>query len=114
MDCNHQIANKVKTHCYPLCLFVCGLFTVPTGLYAQHYPAGSEGIKAGSAPAPGLYAKDYNSFYYSGRIPGFYGQLERGRGFSIFTYTQAPRFQWIMDWDFLGADYGIGFRIPFT
>jgi hypothetical protein len=52
------------------------LLSISAKLYAQHYPAGSEGIKAASLPPPGFYFEDYNSFYYSDRTPGFDGQLE--------------------------------------
>lgn len=79
-------------------------------------------------PPPGLYAEDYNSFYYSDRTPGFQGQLEHtwkytGQGpypfamkpgFDLFTYVQAPRLLWMTGWKFLGADYGVAARIPFV
>ena len=74
-------------------------------------------------PPPGLYLKDYNSFYSSDVIPGFNGQLDHTfsgpntffaekPGFNLFTYVQAPRLLWMTDWKFLGADYGMAVRIP--
>ena len=98
------------------------LLGITAKLHAQHYPAGSEGIKGASLPPPGFYFEDYNSFYYSDRTPGFDGQLEHtfgsgGQvkpGFDLFTYTQAPRLLWMTGWKFLGADYGMAVRIPFV
>jgi hypothetical protein len=81
-------------------------------IFAQHYPAGSEGIKDASLPLPGFYIKDYNSFYYAGEMPGFNRQFEKG--FNAFTYTQAPRLIWMTPWRFLGADYGVAMRLPFA
>jgi hypothetical protein len=77
---------------------------------AQHYPAGSEGIKAGSLPGPGLYFRDDNSFYLYEKVPGFGGQEQKG--FTQFNYTQTPRLLWISGWNLLGADLGAAIRIP--
>jgi hypothetical protein len=82
-------------------------------LYAQHYPAGSEGIKAGSLPPPGLYFKDYNSFYTYNEVPDFYNGQELTSKFIQFDYVQALRPIWITPFHFLGADFGMAARIPF-
>ena len=47
-------------------LVVAGLVAVPALLQAQptaHYAPGTEGIKAATLPPPGIYVRDYNSFY---------------------------------------------------
>jgi len=97
-----------------LVLVINGLIVGPASLHAQHYPAGSEGIKAASLPSPGIYLKDYNAFYYADQIPGFNGEFESGKGFDTFTYTQAPRLLWMTDWKLFAANYGVGLRIPFV
>jgi hypothetical protein len=98
------------------------LFAETIQLHAQHYPAGSEGIKGASLPPPGFYFEDYNSFYFSDRTPGYQGVLEhefgpQGQiipGFNYFSYVQAPRLLWMTGWKFLGADYGVAVKVPFA
>ena len=103
----------MKTSHAPICqsITIGVLFFITLGLHAQHYPAGSEGIKAASLPPPGVYFDDYNSFYYSDQTPGFGGQLEH---FDMFTYVQAPRLTWMTGWKFLGADFGVAVKVPFA
>lgn len=100
----------MKTSSFAHQLICCLIFAATTALHAQHYPAGSEGINAGSLPSPGLIVEDDNSFYYGDRIPGFEGAFEHG--FDTFTYVQAPRLFWMSDWKFLGANCGMGIRVP--
>jgi hypothetical protein len=82
-----------------------------TRLQAQHYPAGSEGVNAGSLPASGYTIEDDNSFYYSDRMTGFAGQLS---SLNRFDYIQTPRFTWMSDWKILAANYGVSVRVPFA
>lgn len=89
---------------------------VPMLVWAQHYPAGSEGITAATLPPPGVYFEDQNTFYYSDKTPGFYRQLEANpwqSGFYLYTYTQAPKLTLVTHWKFLGADYGVAAMVPF-
>jgi hypothetical protein len=88
------------------------LFFITYNLYAQHYPAGSEGIKAGSLPAPGFYVQDYNSFYYADRMQGFGGAFDLENGFNTFSYVQSPRLLWMSHWKIFGANFGMAVRIP--
>ena len=83
-----------------------------TQLYAQHYPAGSEGIKGASLPSPGFYVRDDNSFYFYNKVPGFGGQLQNG--FEQFSYTQTPRLLWVTPWKFLDLNFGAEVQIPLT
>ncbi len=95
------------------CRLVVGtLYATTTHLHAQHYPVGSEGIKAGSMPSPGFYAEDQNLFYFYNKVPGFGGQLQKG--FEQFSYTQTPRLIWMTPWKVLDADFGMAARIPFA
>jgi hypothetical protein len=87
------------------------LLAVNLQLHAQHYPAGSEGIKAGSLPPPGFTVEDYNSFYYADQMRGFDGALNHD--FNTFGYVQAPRLIWMTGWNVLDADYGMAIRVPF-
>jgi hypothetical protein len=86
------------------------IVTAATQLHAQHYPAGSEGIKAGSLPSPGFTFEDENSFYYADKIPGFEGAFENG--LNTFYYVQTPRLTWMSDWKILGANFGMAIRVP--
>jgi hypothetical protein len=90
------------------------LFAATFQLHAQHYPAGSEGILAGSLPSPGFYVKDYNSFYIYDEVPAFFNNQEEKSKFIQFDYVQAPRLIWITPLHFLGANFGMAARIPFA
>lgn len=87
-------------------------FELTIQLHAQHYPAGSEGIKAGSLPQPGFTFEDYNSFYYSDHMQGFGGALNWQNGYSTFSYVQSPRLLWLSEWKVLGANFGMAVRVP--
>jgi hypothetical protein len=74
--------------------------------FTGHYPAGVEGIKAGSLPPPGLYFRDYNLFYFADRYPG--GPPD----FDVFAYINAPRLVWISEFTILGGNYGADVLLP--
>jgi hypothetical protein len=105
--------SNMKTRSSVLTLAVCAL-ALPSMLNAQsyefgtHYPAGVEGIKAGSLPPPGFYLRDYNYFYYSDDFK------DGPPDFKAFAYVQAPRLIWISDFKVLGANYGADILIPFA
>jgi len=86
------------------------LLSITAKLQAQHYPAGSEGIKAASLPSPGFYFEDYNSFYFYNKLQGFGAQGQSGS--EQFSYTQTPRLMWITPWHIGDADFGAAVRIP--
>lgn len=88
------------------------LFAVVFQLRAQHYPAGSEGIKCGSLPATGFYFEDQNSFYFANQMKGYGGALNHD--YSYFSYTQAPRLTWMTGWKIFGAEYGVSVQVPFV
>lgn len=101
---------KMKTTRCVICHFIIGSTFITSGsLHAQHYPTGSEGIKAGSSPAPGFSAEDGNSFYYADKATGTWSALS---DFSEFNYVQTPRLAWVSDWKILGANYGAAVRVP--
>jgi hypothetical protein len=93
-------------------LFTAGLLTTSNVAQAQpivaaHYPAGAEGIKAGSLPPPGVYFRDYNFFYNSDRFKNL------PVDFGIFAYLNAPRVIWMTKLEVLGANYGMDVIVPF-
>ena len=97
---------------------ILAIFTT-TGLHAQHYPAGSEGIKAGSIPTPGIYIEDYNALHLSDNFRGYteaynpvYPTGPLYQDFKTFDYVQTPRLLWVSDWKILGADFGMSLRLP--
>ena len=81
---------------------------IPVG-FAQHYPAGGEGIKAGSLPGPGFNFEDDNSFYFADHRPGFGGQFNN---VDRFTYTQSPRMTWVSDFKLFDANLALSVRVP--
>lgn len=90
-----------------------GACACAVSLHAQvkltgHYPAGVEGIKAGSVPPPGIYLRDYNLFYQASDLAGVPGV----NSFDLFAYVNAPRVIWITEKKFMGADYGLDALIP--
>ena len=100
----------MKTARYVICRLIIGSTCIITSsLYAQHYPAGAEGIKAGSLPGTGFTVEDDNSFYYADKATGTWGALS---GVSEFNYIQTPRLAWFSNWKILGANYGAALRVP--
>ncbi len=77
-----------------------------------HYPAGVEGIKAGSLPPPGFYLRDYNLFYFASQVNNADGK-EIPVDFDLTAYAQAIRPIWITDWKVLGGNYGMDVLVPF-
>ncbi|HEY9173480.1 MAG TPA: transporter [Verrucomicrobiae bacterium] len=84
----------------------CGVLAFADSLQAQHYPAGSEGLKAATLPPPGFYFRDYNQFYFANDFEG------GPPGFDVTAYVNAPRLIWITDLKILGASYGMDALIP--
>jgi len=84
------------------------------------YPYGVEGIKAASAPPPGLYFKCYSLFYWSDDLRGRDGEtqvLEVGAGAlpapsKAKIFAVAPRLIWITEHKFLGANVGMDVILP--
>lgn len=74
--------------------------------FTGHYPAGAEGIKAGSLPPPGIYLRDYNILYFADRYP------DGPKDFDLFAYINAPRLIWISEFKILGGYYGADVLLP--
>lgn len=97
----------------PVVLFLAGMLILAASARAQlpvdgiHYPVGLAGIKGGTLPGPGFYFQDDNLFYTGSDNLG--GQ----NNYKTFIYLQAPHLLWVTDWKVLGADYGLGVRVPF-
>ena len=61
---NFKTVSKIPPRQLTVCVLLAGI----DQLHAQHYPAGSEGIKVGSPPLPGLTVEDENSFYVTVQV----------------------------------------------
>ena len=71
----------------------------------DHYLAGTEGIKAGSLPDPGLYFDDINWH-------GNQGVSIRSGNDNLSLYVNEPRLRWMTPWSILGAHYGAEIMLP--
>jgi len=96
-------------------LLVPGLAALPGLLQAQpsaHYVPGSEGIKGASLPPPGVYARDYNYFYWAGQFNDPSGNDAHVPNADVFTYANIPRVIWITDTKALGGFVGVDALLP--
>ena len=73
---------------------------------------GSEGIKGASLPPPGVYARDYNYFYWADQVNDSSGNNLNVPNFNVFTYANIPRVIWITDTKFLGGYVGVDALLP--
>ena len=92
-----------------------GLAALPGLLQAQpsaEYVPGSEGIKGASLPPPGIYARDYNYFYWADQLNNSSGNDASPPNFHVFTYANIPRVIWITDTKFLGGYVGVDGFLP--
>ena len=92
-----------------------GLAALPGLLQAQpsaEYVPGAEGIKGASLPPPGVYARDYNYFYWAGQVNNSSGNNASPPNFGVFTYANIPRVIWITDTKFLGGFIGVDALLP--
>ena len=88
---------------------------LPGLLQAQpsaHYVPGSEGIKGASLPPPGVYARDYNYFYWADQLNDASGNKNGPADLDAFTYATIPRVIWITDTKFLGGFVGVDALLP--
>ena len=85
--------------------------TLPAQQETSHYPPGVEGIKAATVPGPGQYLKWYNIYYEADRLNDRNGN-SLPIGFDVDVFATAPRFIWITETKFLGADYGFDILVP--
>jgi hypothetical protein len=90
-----------------------GIAALATQLQAQelpigsHYPIGAEGLKGAELPPPGFYVRDYNYFYYAGKVDGLPLNMNLG------VYVNAVKLVYLTDHKLLGADWGIDTIVPF-
>lgn len=69
-----------------------------------HYAAGLEGIRGGSLPGAGVYAR-YDNFFY-------YGTSDLLPDYKSYIYLQAPQVMWMTPWKIFGANYGMNLMVP--
>lgn len=108
---------KIIRNCLKNTVFLAtGLFALPLLVQAQptaHYAPGTEGIKAASLPPPGIYLRDYNSFYYADRLNLANGDKNTlAEPTKAFIYAQVPRLIWITDLQLLGGNIGVDGLVP--
>lgn len=87
-------------------------FTVPSISFAQDYGLGTEGLKAGTAPGPGVYYVMYNSYYTADKTMDKDGG-EIDNGFDITAIANVHRFVYFSKKKFLGAWMGFNVIVPF-
>jgi hypothetical protein len=95
------------------CLLAVAFAALPVLVSAQpsaHYVPGVEGIKGSSLPPPGVYAKDYNVFYFADRVNDRSGNKVVDP--DVFIYGNIPRLIWITDQKILGGYLGVDALIP--
>jgi hypothetical protein len=96
-------------------LLIAGLLALPSFVQAQptaHYVPGSEGIKAATLPPPGLWLRDYNSFYYADQVNDSQGHKIGVADAKAFVYANVPRLLWITDVKPLGGYLGVDALVP--
>ena len=104
----------MKTQLFHYVLAV-GFAALPGLLQAQpsaQYVPGSEGIKGASLPPPGVYARDYNYFYWADQFNDPSGNDAHVPNANVFTYATIPRVIWITDTKFLGGYVGVDALLP--
>jgi hypothetical protein len=75
------------------------------------YPNGSEGIRPGSLPPPGVYWRNYFFYYHAGKLMDSDGnEIPIGFKANVFAWTQ--RIIWVSHLDILSGNYGINVVIP--
>jgi hypothetical protein len=79
---------------------------------SAHYVPGVEGIKGSSLPPPGVYAKDYNVFYFADRVNDSHGKEIKPADPEAFIYANVPRVIWITDSKILGGYLGVDALLP--
>ena len=87
---------------------VCNTSAQPTA----HYVPGVEGIKGSSLPPPGIYARDYNVFYFATRLNDNNGDKIGPADPDAFIYANVPRVLWITDKKVLGGFLGFDALLP--
>ncbi len=96
-------------------LLALSIAALPGLLQAQpsaQYVPGSEGIKGASLPPPGVYARDYNYFYWADQVNDASGNKNGPADLDAFTYATIPRVIWITDTKFLGGFVGVDALLP--
>ncbi len=109
--------EKDVTMTRSLLIAVLLIAVVPQFTQAQqetsHYPPGAEGLKAASLPGPGTYLKWYNVVYAANTLKDGNGK-DVPADLNVNVFATVPRFIWMTEEKFLGADYGMDVAVPFV
>ena len=103
---------KIRVQFLLLAVSLAALPGVSQAQPSAEYVPGSEGIKGASLPPPGVYARDYNYFYWADRLNNASGHSAGPPNFDAFTYANIPRVIWITDTKFLGGFVGVDALLP--
>lgn len=88
------------------------LAMVPAGAQTTgHYVPGVEGLEASTLPPPGIYYRQYDVFYTSGRDIDKHGKGQP-IGFSVDVFAQCHRVIWLSKKTVLGGTYGADVLLP--
>lgn len=104
----------MRKNCLPLIALLAVVMLIGSAVLAGetgHYPLGSEGIKAATLPPPGLYLKNYISYYSSNDSKGSDGSAD-GASVDVEALAIVPRLIWITDKEIFGAQYGMDILLP--
>lgn len=98
-----------------VCLSLIGgtISTVTAGDTGQHYINGTEGLKCGSLPGPGVYYRMYNLLYKADTMKDKNGDknpvLDK---FDLTAFANAHRFLWVKENEKIGGDLAFSAIIP--
>lgn len=90
-------------------MLLCGV--VVSAGETGHYPLGSEGLRSGSLPPPGVYFRTYATYYKSNRLMTAQGR-KAPVDFEVTTIASAQRFIWITDTKLFGGNLAMDMIIP--
>ncbi|WP_245595551.1 SphA family protein [Ferrimonas kyonanensis] len=85
--------------------------SVAAATSGSHYPMGAEGVKAATAPPPGLHYRLYNTLYSADTQTNNAGQ-DSGLDFNLDLFAQVHRFVQVTDTKLFGANWGYNVLIP--
>ena len=82
-------------------------------LYQQEqYPFGAEGLKAATAPPPGVYYRNYQLYYCTDTLTDSEGDKIKPLDLKLSVYANVSRVIWVTKKKLLGADFLMDVFIP--
>lgn len=109
MDLNMKIQRQIQTVSLLVGLALSAASSAATS--GSHYPLGGEGVKAASAPPPGIHYRLYNIWYEADTLTDDKGH-DSGADFDLEVYAQVHRFIYVSNYKILGADWAFNVLVP--